>query len=73
MTYGEVLVRAGDYYGPEVNLAARLADEAVPLEILATSALREAADGAGLAFEPGGRRMLQGFDEAVAVWSVERA
>ena len=73
VTYGEVLVRAGDYYGPEVNLAARLADEAVPLEILATSALREAAGDDGLAFEPAGRRMLQGFDDPVAVWSVEPA
>jgi adenylate cyclase len=31
---GEMLFRGGDYYGPEVNLAARLVDTAVPGEVL---------------------------------------
>jgi adenylate cyclase len=34
MSYGELLFRGGDYYGPEVNLASRLVDAAVPGEVL---------------------------------------
>ncbi len=34
---GEVLTRGGDYYGPVVNLASRIADQAVPSEILVTN------------------------------------
>ena len=34
LCYGEVLTLRGDYYGPIVNLAARLADQAVPGEVL---------------------------------------
>jgi class 3 adenylate cyclase len=30
---GEVLIRHGDYYGPTVNLAARIAELAAPAEI----------------------------------------
>lgn len=34
LAYGEVLFRGGDYYGPEVNMAARLVQEAIPGEVL---------------------------------------
>ena len=34
LSYGEVLFRGGDYYGREVNLAARLVQEAIPGEVL---------------------------------------
>lgn len=62
---GDVLFRHGDYYGPVVNLAARLADQAVPGELLVDDVTaREAPD---LTFEPGGRRELKGFDEPVRV------
>lgn len=62
---GNVLFRHGDYYGPVVNLAARLADQAVPGELLVDDVTaREASD---LTFEPGGRRELKGFDEPVRV------
>ena len=33
LTVGEILSRGGDYYGPVVNLASRIADMAVPNEI----------------------------------------
>ncbi len=68
---GDVLDRGGDYYGPVVNLAARLADLAVPREVLVS---REVADAAGTAVrcEPAGRRLLRGFEEPVAVLSVAR-
>jgi adenylate cyclase len=68
LAYGEVLARGGDYYGSIVNLASRLADEAVPQEVLVTDEFAEAA--AGCQFEPAGRRMVRGFAEPVAVWSL---
>lgn len=68
VAYGDVLVRGGDYYGPVVNLASRLADEAVPQELLVTEELASAATSC--AFEPAGRRMVKGFAEPIAVRSL---
>src|SRR5262249_29685486 len=65
--WGELLYRGGDYYGPTVNLAARVAQIAVPGELLVTTELAARAPGAGLRFEPAGKRMLKGFDEPVAL------
>jgi class 3 adenylate cyclase len=70
---GRVLLRGGDYYGPTVNLAARMAQLAVPAEILVTEGVAAEAGGAGLRFEPAGRRVLKGFDAPVRVLTVERA
>lgn len=69
LTYGDVLVRGGDYYGPLVNLAARLGDLAVPGELLATPDFA-AAVGDDLKFDPGGVRQLKGFAEPVEVVSL---
>ena len=83
LVYGEVLYRHGDYYGPVVNLAARLVDEAIPDEVLVDASVVDALGagaGAGAGsvsgtgaprFAPAGRRLLKGFDEPVAVWSLE--
>ena len=69
---GEVIIRSGDYYGPIVNLAARLAELAVPRELLVTPEV--AGTGRpGLRFAPAGRRLLKGFDEPVTLLTVERA
>lgn len=68
VAYGEVLVRGGDYYGPVVNLASRLVDEAVPQELLVTEELASAASSC--TFEPAGRRMVKGFADPVAVRSL---
>jgi adenylate cyclase len=73
---GDLLTRDGDYYGVEVNLAARLADIAVPQEILVsadTKRLAEKDDVDTLAFEPAGRRALKGFATPVEVFSLSRA
>ena len=67
---GDVLFRLGDYYGPVVNLASRLAAEAVPGEVLADQA---ASLTPGLAVQPAGRRTLKGFAEPVPVWTIESA
>jgi adenylate cyclase len=65
---GEVVFRLGDYYGPVVNVAARLAAVAEPGEILTDVNGR----GSGrLTLRPAGRRELKGFDRPVEVWSVE--
>ena len=67
MAYGPVLARGGDYFGPTVNLAARLVDQAVPGEVLLTD---ELATRAPMPVEPGGRRMLKGFVDPVSVASL---
>jgi adenylate cyclase len=82
LVYGEVLYRHGDYYGPVVNLAARLVDEAIPDEVLVDRSVVDAVGPAGPVgsgdggiggprFAPAGRRLLKGFDEPVVVWSLE--
>ena len=67
MAHGPVLAKFGDYFGPIVNLASRLVDQAVPGEILVTSDL---AERSGLVLEPAGRRMLKGFPDPVSVASL---
>ena len=66
---GALITLHGDYFGPIVNLAARLVDEAVPGEVLVTEAVADEISGA----VPAGRRMLKGFEEPVPVWSVSPA
>jgi adenylate cyclase len=71
VAFGTVMGRGGDYYGSVVNLASRIADIAVPNEILVTADLVDAArSDADLRFEPAGRRQLKGFAEPVALWSL---
>ena len=70
LVYGEVLFRHGDYYGPVVNLAARLVDAAIPGEALVDESVVVAAKDEDLAFEAAGRRMLKGFAAPVSVWSL---
>ena len=73
--FGPLVARGGDYYGSVVNLASRIADLAVPGEVLVTEELQRAAVGCrGLVrFEPAGRRMLKGFAEPIPLWSVTRS
>ncbi len=73
--FGQLVARGGDYYGSVVNLASRIADLAVPGEILVTEAVERTAAGsdAAFVFEPAGRRMLKGFLEPVPLWSVRRS
>ncbi len=73
ITYGEMLVRGGDYYGPVVNLASRVAQIAVPSELLVTAEVAAAASAADLVFEPAGKRMLKGFEEPVSLLAARHA
>jgi len=68
MSYGEVLVRGGDYYGDMVNLASRLADQAGARELLVTE--RFADEATCLQFADGGARTLKGFNDRVVVRSL---
>ena len=72
LAYGDLLLRGGDYYGSVVNLAARVAQIAVPNELLVTIDMAAALAGAPMRVEPAGKRMLKGFDEPVALASVGR-
>ena len=64
---GEVLYRDGEYYGREVNLAARVAARAAGGEVLVTKAVDEAA-GPGLARERIGEVRLKGFSQATELF-----
>jgi adenylate cyclase len=57
---GETLYRDGDYYGREVNLAARVAARAAGGEVLVTRPVVEQS-GRHLEFEPIGEVRLKGF------------
>lgn len=69
MAYGDVLAQDGDYFGPPVNLAARLVAAADPGQVLASSA---AADllGARHVGEPQEPRLLRGIDAPVTPYLV---
>jgi len=73
LALGPVLMRSGDYYGPVVNLASRVADLAVPREILVTAEVVDRAGTDRFRFEPAGRRVLKGFDDPVALHAAARA
>ena len=70
MAFGEVITRHGDYYGTVVNLASRLAELAVPGEVLVNEAV-VSSTGNRFAFRPAGRRLLKGFDEPLEVFSLD--
>ena len=69
LAYGSVLAHGGDYYGATVNLASRVADIAVPWEILVTAEFAERLDDM-FDVEPAGRRMLKGFDDPIELHSL---
>jgi adenylate cyclase len=62
--YGEAIYRDGDYYGRDVNQAARVVARAAGDEVLVTRAVVDVAAGVdGLVFEPIGQVGLKGFSE----------
>ncbi len=66
---GPVITSGGDIYGETVNLASRIADIAVPGELLVNDAVADRARQ--FAFEPAGRRQLKGFADPVRLWSLQ--
>jgi adenylate cyclase len=70
LAFGALLDRGGDYYGPMVNLAARLAELAVPREVLVSTETAQNINSGSLICAPAGRRLLRGFDEPIELMSV---
>lgn len=69
IAHGQVLASGGDVYGEIVNLASRIADIAVPGELLVNESV--AGSAPTLAFEPAGRRTLKGFPQPIRLWSLQ--
>lgn len=69
---GPVLYRVGDYVGTTVNIAARIAAMAMPNEILITEPIAHAAADVGVSVEWAGTREVQGIDEPISLWRIER-
>ena len=63
LAYGAVVARSGDYYGPIVNLAARLEDIAPPGGVLVTRRVAERSPDHE--FEEQTPRIVKGIDEPV--------
>jgi adenylate cyclase len=68
--FGRTLYRDGDYYGRNVNLAARVVARAHGGEVLVTDTVRDAA-GPLLRFEPIGEVQLKGFAEPTRLFSAQ--
>jgi adenylate cyclase len=69
--YGEVLYRDGDYYGREVNQAARVVARAAGGEVLVTRPVADVAVGSdGLQFHRVGEVALKGFSDATELFTV---
>jgi adenylate cyclase len=68
--YGEALYRDGDYFGADVNQAARVVARAGGGEVLVTRAVVDAAAGVdGLEFERIGEVRLKGFSEPTELFT----
>jgi class 3 adenylate cyclase len=74
LVFGEVVAQDGDYYGPEVNLAARIVADAAPGQILASAAVADALAAHGaFATHAEGDREVRGFELPVEVFAVLRS
>jgi adenylate cyclase len=72
--YGAALYRDGDYYGREVNQAARVVARAAGGEVLVTRPVVETAGSQdGLRFERIGEVRLKGFSELTELFTAHRA
>ena len=68
IAYGRAVPRLGDWYGPAVNLAARITGRARPDSILVTSALADVLEEPdAYQLSDAGHKRLKGIAEPVAV------
>ncbi len=74
LAFGDVMVRQGDFYGPTVNLAARLVSSAEAGTALTDSRMydRLARVSVGYAFVSAGKYNLAGFEEPVEAYQLLR-
>jgi class 3 adenylate cyclase len=68
---GEPIAEDDDYFGLSVIKAARIADRADPGQVLVSNVVRELCEGKRFTFTSIGEINLKGFDEAVALFTVE--
>lgn len=68
--FGNVVERDGDIFGAAVNLAARVAAEAHPGEVLGTQPIAHAAEHNGIAVIELGKVLLKNVSEAVPLFSL---
>jgi adenylate cyclase len=70
---GRIVVRDGDVFGQTVNLASRIAAQAMAGEILVEEGVVIALPRGTAAFDPVGRVELKGIPLPVALWRASRA
>lgn len=68
--HGEVLMVQGDYYGPTVNLAARLVSVAGPGELVGDRSLCTLAPSPDFTVTPRGTRVVRGFPGEIEVFAL---
>ncbi len=76
IAHGRAVARLGDWYGPTVNLAARLTQRARPGSVLVSNPVRDAlgpAEAEPYRFSEAGLKRLKGISEPVPVLRVRRA
>jgi len=72
VAWGEAVRGFGDFYGPVVNLAARMVKEAEPGQVVVDAELATLLSPSVARGVPLGMRRLRGFDEPVEVYALER-
>lgn len=70
---GPVVFQGGDYFGRTVNLAARIAEQAKPSQVLVSQEIVDRVGPGDVAFEPIGSFLLQGVSEPVLLHAAERS
>ena len=70
---GPAVALHGDYYGPVVNLAARLVAVAPPSSVLVSDTVRGAAVAGDLAFEPFETGPVRGFTDVTTAFRLARS
>jgi adenylate cyclase len=70
---GPVIYDEGDYFGRTVNIAARIASEAGPEEVLVGPSVAAGDQMHGVRFEDRGTAALKGIAEPVALFRAVRA
>jgi class 3 adenylate cyclase/pimeloyl-ACP methyl ester carboxylesterase len=69
---GEVELRAGDYGGIAVHIAARVCARAGPSEVLVSSTVKDLVVGSGLRFEDRGSHTLKGVPDEWRLFALAR-
>jgi adenylate cyclase len=71
--FGKPRKLGSDYFGVDVNIAARVADEAGPSQVLVSETVRERLDGADVSLRRQWRFRAQGTPKGLKVFSADAA